>query len=76
MNDVFKAVASVSGVVELRPGNAAGLKACDEAVTNHTGRTAVLNVHGDLDPMVPWQSDPIMGFPGIPADFDAWGKVS
>uniref|UniRef100_A0A7S2FAY0 Uncharacterized protein n=1 Tax=Alexandrium andersonii TaxID=327968 RepID=A0A7S2FAY0_9DINO len=24
--------------------------------------------------MVPWQSDPIAGFPSIPADMEAWGK--
>lgn len=75
-NDIFRAVASVSGVVELQPGNMGGLKTCDEAVLNNTKRTAVLNVHGDLDPMVPWQSDPIAGFPSIPADFKAWGERS
>lgn len=76
MNDVFRATASVSGVVELQPGNEGGLKTCDTAVTNSTKRTSVLNVHGDLDPLVPWQSDPFAGFPSIPADFSAWGKRS
>merc|ERR1712151_529215 len=75
-NDVFSAVASVSGVVELQPGNRGGLKACDEAVKNSTKRTAVLNVHGDFDPMGPWQSDPIAGFPSIPDNFKAWGERS
>merc|ERR1712157_693818 len=72
MNDVFSAAASVSGVVELQPGNGGGLTACDNAVKNRTKRTSVLNVHGDLDPMVPWQSDPIAGFPSIPDDFKRW----
>jgi len=76
MNDVFKAVASVSGVVELQPGNNGGLKACDEDVMNSSKRTSVLNVHGDLDPLVPWQSDPIIGFPSLPTDFVAWAKRS
>merc|ERR1711907_445375 len=76
LNDIFKAVTSVSGVVELQPGNAKGLQSCDAAVKNSTKRTSVLNVHGDLDPMVPWQSDPVAGFPPIPADFKAWGLRS
>jgi len=75
-NDIFRAVASVSGVVELRPGMQGGLDACDAAVMNSTKRTAVLNVHGDLDIMVPWQSDPIMGFPAIPLDMEDWAKRS
>ena len=75
-NDVFSAVASVSGVVELRPGGQKGLAACDEAVKNSTKRASVINVHGDLDPLVPWQSDPVIGFPSIPNDFAAWGARS
>jgi len=73
-NDIFRAVASVSGVVELKPGMDKGLAACDAAVISSTKRTSVLNVHGDLDPMVPWQSDPIMGFPAIPKDMKAWAN--
>lgn len=76
MGDVFKAVASVSGVVELQPGNDGGLKACDAAVDGKTKRAAVVNVHGDLDPMVPWQSDPVAGFPAIPKDMQAWADRS
>jgi polyhydroxybutyrate depolymerase len=76
MGDVFTAVASVSGVVEIRPGGAGGLKACDTLVSKTAKRSAVLNVHGTADPMVPWQSDPIMGFPGIPKDMQAWADRS
>jgi len=76
MGDVFKAVTSVSGVVELRPGSAGGLKACDTAVSGTTKRAAVLNVHGNADPVVPWQSDPVLGFPGIPKDMQAWADRS
>lgn len=76
MGDVFKAVTSVSGVVELRPGNADGLKACDDAMSGTSKRAAVLNVHGTADPLVPWQSDPVMGFPAIPKDMQAWADRS
>lgn len=73
-NDIFRAVASVSGVVELKPGMDKGLAACDAAVMGSTKRTSVINIHGDFDPMVPWQSDPIMGFPAIPTDMAAWAN--
>jgi len=76
MGDVFKAVTSVSGVVELRPGNEGGLQACDDAVNGTAKRAAVLNVHGNADPVVPWQSDPVLGFPGIPKDMQAWADRS
>jgi len=52
--DVFRAVASVSGVVELRPGNDAGLAQCDYDYGNISSPLSVINIHGTLDFLVPW----------------------
>jgi len=74
LSDTFRAVASVSGVVEQRPGNQGGLTACDQNYTNATGRVSELNIHGTLDIVVPWDGDPLLGFPPIPEDFTRWSK--
>nr|CCC51943.1 conserved hypothetical protein, fragment [Trypanosoma vivax Y486] len=52
---VVRAVVSVGGVVELRPGNAEGLMECArEILENPSGcRSSVLMVHGKLDNIVP-----------------------
>lgn len=74
MNGVFRAAASVSGVVEIRPGMEKGLAACDVDVAASTNRTSILNVHGTADPLVPWGGDPVLGFPKIPEDLQRWVK--
>ena len=50
-SNIFQAAASVSGIVEIRPGNQEGLAICDAEVTPLPFKTAVLNVHGTLDPL-------------------------
>eukprot|EP00759_Apiculatamorpha_spiralis_P015163 PhF_6_TR21890/c0_g1_i1/m.31086/K03932/lpqC; polyhydroxybutyrate depolymerase len=73
-SDIFSAVVSVSGVVELRPGNSDGLTACDTAYAKANRNTGVLNVHGNLDFLVPWTGDALLGFPDIPTDMADWAK--
>lgn len=68
---MFQAAASVSGCVELEPGNAQGLAACDKAYANGARNVSVLMVHGDFDFVVPWTGDAILGFPDIPTNFAA-----
>ena len=54
MTDKFKAVASISGIVELNYTAADSLKTCDNLVEQSGKSVDVLNVHGTLDPIVPW----------------------
>lgn len=70
--DVFRAVASVGGIVELRPGCAEGLAMCDALVSEHKERSSVLMIHGDSDRMVPWGGTSWLGFPDIPSNVEAW----
>lgn len=70
--DVFAATASVSGVVELAPGNEGGLAACDAAYKAGGSRVSTVNVHGTLDFVVPFTGDALLGFPPIPEDFKRW----
>ncbi|KAG5490619.1 hypothetical protein JKF63_00740 [Porcisia hertigi] len=72
--DIFRAVASVAGVVELRPGNEAGLQACTTAVekASSTARTSVLMVHGTADLLVPWAGNALLGFPSTQLNVDGW----
>jgi poly(3-hydroxybutyrate) depolymerase len=74
--DLIRAAASVSGVVELRPGNEGGLQACDEALAKFGQRASVLNVHGDADLVVPFTGDALLGFPDIPTNLARWVKRS
>ena len=71
-SDIFAAVASVSGVVELEPGNAGGLANCDANFAAHGQRVSVLQIHGDADFVVPWTGDSLLGFPDIPTDMLDW----
>jgi len=71
-SDIFRAAVSVSGVVELRPGNQGSLTACDQAYKAAGRNVGVLNVHGTLDFLVPWTGDELLGFSPIPTDMDAW----
>jgi len=71
--NIFRAVASVSGVVELRPGNAQGLTLCSsEIAAAGSNRPAVLMIHGDADLLVPWTGDEFLGFPPIPDNLNGW----
>lgn len=70
--DIFSAAASVSGVVELEPGNDQGLAACDESFSKFNKSISLLHIHGDFDPVVPYTGDAILGFPPVPQDTDRW----
>lgn len=77
----FAAVVSISGVVEMVPGNAAGLRACDAAMVANTSeghntsqRPSVLMVHGDADVMVPWGGNRLLGFPPMPDNVAGWAR--
>jgi len=72
--DLFKSAASVSGVVEMTPGNAQGLQACTAAFGAFNKSISVLNVHGNADWTVPFTGDAILGFPDIPSDMSAWAE--
>ena len=73
--DVFVATASVSGVVEMVPGNEGGLDACDKAYAAFPGSpVSTVNIHGTLDFVVPYTGDALLGFPPIPEDFSRWAK--
>jgi len=70
--DVFHATVSVSGIVEMEPGNSGGETACSTAYSNFTQRVSTSNVHGDLDFVVPWTGDALLGFPDVPTNFADW----
>lgn len=70
--DLFRGVAAVSGVVELRPGNDAAIARCSENITMSTRRPEILLVHGDLDLVVPWTGESVLGFPTVPKDAEGW----
>jgi len=71
-SDIFTAVASVSGCVELEPGNDAGLALCDSNFAAANKQVNVLQIHGDADLVVPWTGDALLGFPPTPQDMDDW----
>ena len=71
-SDIFTAVASVSGIVELEPGNAAGLELCNTNFANQGKNVDVLQIHGDADSVVPWDGDSLLGFPDVPTDMADW----
>ena len=70
--DLFRGIAAVSGVVELRPGNEAAIARCNNNITMSPRRPEVLLVHGDLDFVVPWTGDALLGFPPVPQDAEGW----
>jgi len=75
VSDLFIAGASISGIVEMLPGNAGGLAACDTAYATHpSNMSALLHVHGNLDIVVPWTGDALLGFPDVPTDFKRWSQ--
>jgi len=71
-SDVFSAAVSTSGVVCLKPGNGKGLAACNSSFIA-AGRTiSFLGIHGNADPLVPWNGDALLGFPPILENFYNW----
>ncbi len=70
--DLFKAAASVSGIVELKPGMAEGLAECSAAYKPSPRSTSVIDIHGDLDIVVPWTGDAIFGYPTVPDNLKNW----
>eukprot|EP00760_Papus_ankaliazontas_P012299 PhM_4_TR15243/c0_g1_i1/m.59417/K03932/lpqC; polyhydroxybutyrate depolymerase len=71
-SDLFRAVVSVSGITEPRPGNDAGLSRCDKMYAAGKHNTGVLNVHGTADIMVPYTGNAILGFPTVPVNMQSW----
>ena len=71
-SDLFAAVASVAGVVELQPGNDEGLKLCNNSFANGSKNISVLDVHGLDDDVVPIGGDAILGFPPIHENMYQW----
>ena len=73
--DVFSASASVSGVVELEPGNDGGLSLCDKLISPARAANrsvAVWHIHGLADTVVPFAGDSLLGFPSIMDDLSRW----
>jgi len=71
MADIFTSIASVSGGTILEPGNAGGLQQCDKDFQAGSP-TSILHVHGNLDFVVPWDGDVVLGFPSVPDNMAAW----
>jgi len=71
---MFRGVCSIEGVVEIRPGNAEGLDACDTQYNDKTRAVSVLKIHALYDEAVPINGDPILGFPSSYDDFDRWAS--
>jgi len=71
---LFRAIASVAGVVVVDPGYLAGLSACDAAYANVTRKVGILHIHGNADPTVPWNGNELYGFPAIPVDHKRWSQ--
>jgi len=70
--DIFRGLASVSGIVELRPGNGQGIARCSNNITKSTKRPSLLMIHGDFDFLVPWTGDELLGFPTVPDNLQGW----
>jgi poly(3-hydroxybutyrate) depolymerase len=71
-SDVFVAGVSVSGIVELLPGNSGGESNCNTNYGVLKRMSSLLHIHGDFDIVVPWTGDEILGFPDVPSDFSDW----
>lgn len=73
--DIFRAVASIGGITEPRPGGTKGLDLCTEMVRDsnlHGARPSVLMVHGDADVKVPWDGSYWFSFPTMPENIAGW----
>jgi len=72
--DLIAASASVSGIVELLPGNSEGLTKCSQDYVKFNKAVSTVNIHGTFDLVVPWTGDFILGFPTVPDNFAAWAQ--
>lgn len=59
LSDRIAAIAPVAGVL--------GIPQCDPKRA-----VPVMHFHGTLDPLVPWNGDPTLGFPPVPDTFAGW----
>jgi len=59
LSDRIAAIAPVAGVL--------GIPQCDPKRA-----VPVMHFHGTLDPLVPWNGDPALGFPPVPDTFAGW----
>jgi len=73
-SESFVAAASISGITEMEPGNGGGLDACDKAYAGQNSIASLLHVHGNLDFVVPWDGDVVLGFPDVPTNFARWAQ--
>lgn len=73
-NDILSGAAGVSGCVEMEPGNDVGERFCSTYYAANNRQIPVLHVHGDLDFVVPWTGDTLLGFPPTPTDFADWAS--
>ena len=75
MADLVAAVAPVSGV--LMNGTAATWGSDPFACAPAGGaRVPVLHIHGDADPVVPYNGSALLGFPSVDASLAAWRAVN
>lgn len=70
--DLFAAVGSDAGVVEIAPGNEDGLAKCNASYAGAPKTLRVLDVHGTADTTVPIGGDPVLGFPAVPENMAKW----
>jgi len=76
-SDVFTAVASVAGCVEIGSGGSSGLASCAASYkSNSNAATSVLMVHGTLDPVVPWIGDIFVGYPSVSTNLASWVSLN
>ena len=73
-DNLFAAIASVAGVVELQPGGLTGIAECNATYATGKKRINVLEIHGYLDPIVPWNGD--ADYPSIPVNMQNWAARS
>lgn len=71
-SDVFSAVASVAGVVALKPGGTEAIATCAAAYSKGKRATSVLDIHGTDDIAVPVGGNFLLGFPGVWDGMRAW----
>jgi len=73
--DVFSAVASVAGVMEL--GGSSGQERCRDAYSKASKQqTSVLMVHGNADLVVPWLGNALIGYPSQISNLAMWSGMN
>ncbi len=68
----FRAFASVSGEVVIRPGGIIGEFECSQSFGKFGLSIPFLHIHGTSDPLVPFEGNPLLGFPPVLVDTSAW----